>query len=232
MDEVRRIREWYAEWTKNSMWTPFNTSALYLEQMQERLIINLWKEKYNIGPRLKDSAILRDKRILDVGCGTGGTLRKFIKYGTVPENLSDIDLIEERIETAKHLSPNINFICGNAEYLPYPNDYFEIVIQFTCFSSIIDKSLQENIAREMLRVLKPGGYIIWYDIRKMKSNPNMMAIDKNRILELFPNCQYDLKLCNTTISSISIKVSWILTEILEILPLPKSHLFGVITKEE
>ena len=45
---------------------------------------------------------LLDKKILDVGCGSGGVLRDFIKYGALPENLYGIDLLEDRIERAKN----------------------------------------------------------------------------------------------------------------------------------
>jgi hypothetical protein len=36
-------------------------------------------------------------------------------------------------------------------------------MQFTVFTSILDKDMKRNIAAEMLRVLKPKGVIIWYD---------------------------------------------------------------------
>jgi ubiquinone/menaquinone biosynthesis C-methylase UbiE len=67
-----------------------------------------------------------------------------MKYGARPENLYGIDLLDERIEEAKRLSPNIDFRCGNAEELPYEDGLFDIVIQFTVFTSILDRSGNEG----------------------------------------------------------------------------------------
>jgi len=40
---------------------------------------------------------------------------------------------------------------------------FDVVTQFTVFSSILDPDLKEQVAQEMIRVTKPGGYILWFD---------------------------------------------------------------------
>lgn len=55
----------------------------------------------------------------------------------------------------------IDFRCGNAENLPYEDESFDIVMQFTVFTSILDSEMKQNIAREMLRVIKPDGIILW-----------------------------------------------------------------------
>ncbi len=93
----------------------------------------------------------------------GQILRDFIKYGARPENLYGIDLLPDRIEEARRVSPNIDFRYGNAEELPYEEEFFDIVIQFTVFTSILDMNMKKKVAGEMLRVLKPSGSILWYD---------------------------------------------------------------------
>lgn len=77
---------------------------------------------------------LDDKKILDLGCGSGGELRKFVRYGARPENCSGIDLLPERIENAKRISPNIDFRCGDASRPPFEDGSFNIVLQFTVFT--------------------------------------------------------------------------------------------------
>jgi len=57
------------------------------------------------------------------------------------------------------LSSNIDFRCGNAEELPYEDESFDIVMQFTVFTSILDNEMKIRIAKEMLRVLKPKGIL-------------------------------------------------------------------------
>jgi len=88
---------------------------------------------------------LRDKKILDVGCEEGRELINLIRYGARPENLYGIDLLEERIITAKNLHPYINLISGDGSKLPYLDEYFDIVMQFTVFTSILDKNMKKNI---------------------------------------------------------------------------------------
>jgi ubiquinone/menaquinone biosynthesis C-methylase UbiE len=137
---------------------------------------------------------LEKSKILDIGCGTGNELRNFIKYGAEPENCSGIDLLEERIASARRLSPNINFKSGDATKLPWNDGLFNIVIQYTVFTSILDQSMKQCIAREMLRVLKQDGIIIWYDYHiNNPSNPDVRGVTADEIKSLFPGCSIHLK---------------------------------------
>src|SRR5690242_8917516 len=69
-------------------------------------------------------------RILDVGCGRGDTLRQLLEYGASPELLTGIDLLEDNIHDAHGLAPHIRVICGSACRLPFPDEHFDLVIQF------------------------------------------------------------------------------------------------------
>lgn len=160
MDEIERIKAAYNRRKATDYgdrYSVFNEAWLFTLHSRERALIRVLK-RYGYGFHS-----LHEKRILDVGCGTGWMLRNFIQYGSEPRNLFGIDLLADRIETAKRISPNIEFLCGNAEKLPYSDESFDIVMQFTVFTSIFDPEMKRNIAHEMLRVLKPDGIIIWYD---------------------------------------------------------------------
>jgi SAM-dependent methyltransferase len=74
-----------------------------------------------------------------------------------------IDLLPSKITQAKHYSPDIEFLCGNIADLPFPSSCFDIAISFTVFTSILDGEMRRNCAREILRVLKPGGVFILHD---------------------------------------------------------------------
>lgn len=187
MKEINGIKIVYGERKKkisSCYYSIFNDGNLFLVQRREYEIIRFLK-RYGFKN-------LVDMKILDLGRGVGVVLRDFIKYGARPENLCGIDLLEDRIELAKILSPNINFICGDASNLPYEAGFFDIVIQFTVFTSILDLNMKKNIAQEMLRVLKPDGIIICYDFWiKKPTNSDVRGIPKNEIRKLFPNCKFD-----------------------------------------
>ena len=56
------------------------------------------------------------------------------------------------------------------------NEYnpFDIVMQYTVFTSVLDYEVKKRIAREMVRVSKKNGSIIWYDMRI--TNPSNLNI--------------------------------------------------------
>lgn len=102
-------------------------------------------------------------RCLDVG-GNKGTLREFLKkdqeYVSVDPFLNVFSGIEKRknlIETYKSLKEPMNFICCNAEYLPFKSNSFDTVHM----RSVVDHFLNpESAFLEAFRVLKSKGNLI------------------------------------------------------------------------
>jgi ubiquinone/menaquinone biosynthesis C-methylase UbiE len=183
--EQRRIREVYArrkERIHADRYSYFNPGNLVIEQELEGYFLSSLTK---LG-----RAPLRDKRILEVGCGSGPWLRNLIRWGAQPENLVGVDLLEERIEQARRLLPgSVCLTSGDATNLAFPDGTFDLVFQFTMLSSVLDDSVKREIAMEMLRVLKPDGCIISYDLHVNNArNPDVRGIGKQEILRLFPNC--------------------------------------------
>ncbi len=230
MNEKERIKKVYEKRKskqKYNLYSYFNKGNLYIIQQRERVILDLLR-KFNF---LK----LSDKKILDVGCGTGEILRDFIQYSAKPKYLYGIDLLEDRIEIAEDASPNINFKYGNASNLPYEDKFFDIVLQFTVFTSILKKEIKKDIAKEMLRVLKQEGIIIWYDFRyNNPRNPDVKGIKKKEIVNLFPNCKFTFK--RVTLAPPIVRFiaprSWLLCYLFEKLSFLCTHYFVIIRKEK
>ncbi len=228
MDEISRIKEAYAKRArsgKNKLYTSFSPSGLFISQQRERAIISTLKRD-----GIDD---LSNKRILDVGCGTGGVLREFTRYGARPENLFGIDLLPEKIAGASKLSPNINFKSGNVEKLPYESNYFDIVLLFTVFTSIFDSTMKKNIASEMLRVLRVDGSIIYYDyVYNNPGNPDVKGVDKKEITSLFSNCTFNFTLTTLAppVARAIAPYSWLLCYILEEIPFLRTHYLVCIKK--
>jgi len=228
MDEIERIRKAYEKRKneqKNKLYTCFDKGNLFIIHQREKVLLNAL-ENFKFSN-------LSEKKILDVGCGTGGILRDFIKYGAKPENLYAVDLLEGRIKIAKQLSPNIHFICRNASILPFESGYFDIVMQFTVFTSILDSTMKQRVAIEMLRVLHPSGIIIWYDYHMDNpKNPDVKGVKKKQINSLFPNCYIRLKRLTLAppITRPIAPYSWLACYILEKIPILRTHYLGIIKK--
>ncbi|MCY2990963.1 MAG: class I SAM-dependent methyltransferase [Planctomycetota bacterium] len=138
---------------------------------------------------------LQTKRILEVGCGAGHWIRAFIQWGAAPENLTGVDLLPDRVAEAQRLCPSgVRLECGSAAELAFPDDAFDIVLQSTVFTSILDADLKQRVAQEMLRVVKPEGAILWYDFRvNNPRNPDVRGVRMSEIRRLFSGCQIQLK---------------------------------------
>ena len=94
-------------------------------------------------------------RVLDVGCGTGVDLVRFVRGGAVA---AGIDIADSAIalarENLRHQSLAASLCVGDGERLPFHDDTFDFVfahgvVQYTAG----DRALVE----ECRRVLKPGG---------------------------------------------------------------------------
>lgn len=229
MDEIENIRERYErrkKMSERSFYSYFNVGNLFLIQERQRKIIKLL-DKYERGD-------LSDEKIIDIGCGNGSMLRDFISWGAKPENLLGIDLLEERINVGKKISPNIDLVCGDAEKLDFPEKNFDIVTQFVCFTSILDFGMKKNIANEMLRVLKDNGIILWYDFKyNNPKNPDVRGIKKEEIKTLFPNCSYDFNLITLAPPVVRklAPISWLLCYFLTELKLLNTHYLAIIRKK-
>ncbi len=138
---------------------------------------------------------LRGKRILEVGCGTGNWLRQLILWGAQPENLNGVDLLPSRIAEAKRLCPGaVHLNCSNATALDFPDNAFDIIVQSTVFTSILDPHTKRQVASEMTRLLKPTGFILWYDFFwNNRWNPDVQGVGREEIRRLFSGCRVSLK---------------------------------------
>jgi SAM-dependent methyltransferase len=107
---------------------------------------------------------LTGARVLDVGCGSGYFLHRLTEYGASEGH--GIDLMEERVAAGRERYPGLRFHVGSATELPFQEDEFDLVSQFTCLSSILDDDVRLAVAREMRRVSR--GWILSFDMRGLE----------------------------------------------------------------
>ena len=176
---------------------------------------------------------LQGKRVADFGCGVGTWLLEFAQWGANLVDLYGIDLDPVRISQAQQRLPASNLETGDAGFPSWPAAYFDLVTQFTMFTSILDVSVRKNVAAAMLRVLKPTGVILWYDFRfNNPSNRNVRGIQAVEIQSLFPNCsiQFSTVTLAPPLARRVVPTSWILALLLEKLPFLRTHYLAVIQK--
>jgi ubiquinone/menaquinone biosynthesis C-methylase UbiE len=227
VDEIARIRE---EYESRACTIPADFYAWHREEIQywqatvARVCTRLLREARALP--------LTHRSIADIGCGTGQWLLEFTQWGAVPSNLYGIDLIEDRISQARERMPQADLHCGDARILPWRDRSMDLVTQFTAFSSIQDATVQKAVASEMLRVLKPGGHILWYDCRY--SNPARAAVrglNREAVRRLFPGCS--IRFATTTLapplSRFIARRSWAIAAALECLPFTRTHLAALIS---
>ncbi|MDH3387511.1 MAG: class I SAM-dependent methyltransferase [Gammaproteobacteria bacterium] len=203
----------------------FYPGELYMLQRREEELLRMLKYA-----GVRD---LTDRAILEVGCGRGSRLADWIRWGARPRHLSGIDLMPAFIAEAQDYLPNADFQVGSAEDLPYPDQSFDIVVQQTVFSSIKDQDLRKAIVCEIMRVLKPDGLLIWFDLRYPNpGNKDLKPIGRSELYGLFPDCRINLK-STTLLPPLSRRLagfSMLLCRLLESIPPLRSHYLALIRK--
>lgn len=225
--EEMRIRSVYAKRQGKSRYSWFNHAHVFRVQELERDIL--------AALRATPFERLQDKKILEIGCGEGQWLRQFVKWGATPQNVAGIDVLQNRVNQARQLSPlGMQVHCGNATKLPFNNVSFDLVAQFVVFSSILDMTVKKMVAQEMLRVLKENGLILWYDFfRNNPSNPDVRGIRKREISHLFPGCQVEFHRVSLAppLCRILAPYSWLSCYALEQLRMFNTFYLGLIQKK-
>jgi SAM-dependent methyltransferase len=105
---------------------------------------------------------LKDRQILDVGCGRGGTIF-VIKQFFDPKSVQGIDLSPNAITScrANHRYSNVRFDEGDAEMLPFDREQFDVATNVESSHSYPNLGAFYS---EVFRVLAPGGCFLYTDV--------------------------------------------------------------------
>jgi SAM-dependent methyltransferase len=178
---------------------------------------------------------LSGKRILEVGCGTGKWLRDLIAWGADPENVFGVELLQASAARARRLCPqSVTVECGSAAQMRFESGSFDLVLQSTVFTSVLDPEMKQAMAAEMLRVLRPDGLILWYDFFVRNPwNPYVRPVRKDEIRRLFPGCSLQLRRVSLAPPLVRLLAprSWLACSLMARIPLLLTHYLGAVRKQ-
>jgi SAM-dependent methyltransferase len=221
MEEIERLRWEYADRARrlvgSDIYSLFNCANLFAVQGRNRSALDILKANgFTHLPAL---------HILEMGCGCGGVLTEFLGFGASPRYLYGVDLLPDRLQLARAILPGSNFANADGASMPFPTGSFDLLLQYTAISSILDPEHRRKICADMLRVLKPGGLILSYDFWLNPTNPQTRGIRPAEIRRLFPNCTYEFHKITLAppLARRIVPVSWMLALVLESLQIFNSH---------
>jgi len=106
---------------------------------------------------------LKGLDVLEIGCGRGGgTAHVFERFE--PRSLIGLDLAAAAVKRARarYGRPGLRFVGGDAEQLPFANASFDAVLNVEsshCYPNT------QRFFEEVSRVLRPGGHLLFADLR-------------------------------------------------------------------
>lgn len=226
-DELDRLKSVYKDRESiNNRYNPVLPENYYIVSSREKIFIKSLLNNFGTD--------FSDLKVLDLGFGSGNDIFTLIKAGFKSKNISGVEVIEERFNRLKQLLPDTNLKLNSGFNIPFEDNSFDLIIQSTVFSSVLNPDSRKQLADEMIRVLKPNGKIFFYDLKYPNPwNKNVLKIDKKELNFLFN--YHHKKSVSVTLNPVIVrklaKYSIILCEILEQTPVFCSHYYTVITKK-
>lgn len=184
-DEPRAVVERYARRQAGDRYDPRRPEVCRERQARQRALLALLA-RHAPGP-------LDGLDVLEIGCGDGQQLLDLVQLGFDPARLVANELLPARAAAARaRLPAAVPLHEGDALALPLPEGGFDLVLQSTVFSSLLDDGFQQRLADAMWRWLKPGGAVLWYDFTvDNPRNRDVRGVPLKRLRTLFPQARID-----------------------------------------
>lgn len=181
--EVQALAERYARRRPGNLYSILRPEVILSTQEWQREMLLMFGSVCGY-----TDADLRRLELVDVGCGYGGHLLDFLRFGFAPQNLRGIELLPDRAAAARAKLPeSLRIHEGDASTAGVAPTSQDVVFQSVVFSSLLDDAFQQQLADRMWSWVRPGGGILWYDfVYNNPSNRDVRGVSVQRLKSLFP----------------------------------------------
>ena len=220
--DLAAIRATYARYQRDDrgrIWDPRNAGFARILRDRDRALVDL----------LRDSLPTEGGAVLDLGSGDG-RLAEVARAANLPlASWTGADLDPGAVAVAESAIPWASWVEASADRLPFADGSFDVIVASTLFSSLPSRTLEEAVAREVTRVLRADGWLVWYDLRfDNPFNRAVHGIGARRFADLFPGWRTEVRSV-TLLPPLARRLgraTSLLYGPLERIPLLRSHLLG------
>lgn len=135
---------------------------------------------------------LRDKEILEVGCGDG---RLSVRFADIAKRLVALDPNEDKLKKARerlqYHHPKVQFVVGEGERLPFPDQSFDVIFYSLSFHHL-PLGRQYDAILEAKRVLRRKGKLLIYEpiaAGQVQSLFLLFEDELNKLMEVYKTVQ-------------------------------------------
>ena len=97
---------------------------------------------------------------LDVGCGTGVMAARLSQEGY---DVVGVDPFQGMLRYVRQRQPDLMAVAATGERLPFADNTFDLVYCIAVMHHVADPTAVRQTLLEMVRVAKPGGYVLVWD---------------------------------------------------------------------
>ena len=227
-DEPAAVAERYAQRVDDGRYDPLRPEVMLARQERERALVRMLRRHLR--------RPLRELDVLEVGCGSGDNLLELLRLGADPARLVGSELLPVRADAARQRLPAATAVhAGDAMALPFAAASFDLVLQVTVFTSLLDDHFQQRLAERMWQWVRPGGAVLWYDFAfDNPRNRHVRGVPMARVRALFPQARIEARRVTLAppLGRRAAALHPALWRALNLLPLLRTHRLAWIGKPE
>jgi ubiquinone/menaquinone biosynthesis C-methylase UbiE len=125
-------------------------------QLANREGRSTWRKLERVASRLP---LEKNARMLDVGPGDGTLFRITMERVAHCCGVDPSPNAVQRLNAMFEDAPNVEFVAGSANEIPYPDDEFDIVVTNSVLLCLPSREDIRSAVAELVRVCRPGGVV-------------------------------------------------------------------------